>query len=111
MSLMRQNNPQNPRVSQLDLVAQARQGEVGAIAALMNRTRNKPFDRVQILRREGQYQLLVESAQVPAQQVSVQWIVRGLVQLAIAEIKTITIYGKSQQSAKPDWQQTVCQRF
>ncbi len=107
MSLMSQNNPQDPRVSQLDLVAQARQGEVGAIASLMNRTRNKPFDRVQVRRREGQYQLLVESAQVPAQQISVQWIVRGLVQLAIAEIKTITIYGKSQQSAKPDWQQTV----
>ena len=108
MSLRSQNSSQNLRVSQLDMMARARQGDVGAIAALMNRTRNKPFDRVQIRRREGgQYQLLVESAQVPEQQISVQWIVRGLVQLAIADIDTITIYGKSQQSAKPDWQQTV----
>ena len=85
----------------------AKQGDAEAIASLMNRTLNKKGSHVKIRRRGGEYKLLVASARTPDKTATVQWIVKGLDKLAIASIETLTIYGKSQQSNKPEWQQTV----
>jgi hypothetical protein len=90
--------------TQLTLVDQAKQGDPEAIASLMNRTLNQRAAHVQVRRRGGEYRLLVESEQVPDKQATVKWIGQGLKQLAIAEMQTVTIYGKARQSGKPDWQ-------
>ncbi len=93
------------RTPQQILVEQAKQGEPEAIAALLNRPENKQPFRLQVRRRGGEYRLLAEADQLPDQQATVRWIMRALKKLAIAEMRTVTIYGKSRQSAKPDWQQ------
>lgn len=87
------------------LVEQAKQGEPEAIATLLNHPENKQPFRLQVRRRGSEYRLLAEADQVPDQQATVKWIVQALRKLAIAEMQTVTIYGKSRQSAKPDWQQ------
>lgn len=85
-----------------------KQGNPEAIASLMNRTLHQHLNQasahVQIRRRGGEYRLLVEAPQLPDKQTSVKWIVQGLTKLAIAPMQTVTIYGKSQQSAQPEWQ-------
>ncbi len=90
--------------TQLTVVERAKQGEPDAIAQLMNRTLNQRAAHVQVRRRGGEYRLLVESDRLPEQQATVQWIEQGLRKLAIADMQTVTIYGKARQSAKPDWQ-------
>lgn len=92
---------------QQNLLVQAKQGQPDAIASLMNRTLNKQGSHVQVRRRSGDYKLLVEADKAPPQKATVQWIVKGLDRLSISAIETITIYGKSQQSNKPEWQQSI----
>lgn len=89
------------------VLARAKQGEPDAIALLMNRTLNQQNRHVRVLRQNAQLKLLVESAEAPPQAATVGWIEKGLAKLAIANIETATIYGKSKQSAKPTWQQTI----
>ena len=85
-----------------------KQGDPDAIASLMNRTLphhlNQASAHVQIRRRGGEYRLLVEAPQVPDKQATIKWVMHGLTKLAIAPMQTVTIYGKSEQSAKPHWQ-------
>ncbi len=90
--------------TQLTVVERAKQGDPEAIAALINRMLSKQSAQVQVKRRGSEYRLLVESDQVPEKQAMVTFIQQGLTKLAIADMQTVTIYGKSRQSAKPDWQ-------
>ncbi|MGB3300532.1 MAG: hypothetical protein WBA76_19895 [Phormidesmis sp.] len=98
--------------TQPTLIERVKQGEVEAIAQLINCTLpqhlNQPSAHVQIRRRGGEYRLLVEAPNLPEQQSTVRWIQKGLGKLAIAPMQTVTIYGKSQQSAKPSWQYSFC---
>ncbi|MEL6352380.1 MAG: hypothetical protein AAFR58_11495 [Cyanobacteria bacterium J06627_28] len=94
-------------ITQQAILAQAKQGEPDAIAALMNRTLQPQGAQVQIKRRGNDYKILISSAQVPDQAQQVKWIVQGLNKLAIPDIQTVTIYGKAQQSPQPNWQQQV----
>jgi len=93
--------------TQRALLDQARQGDPTAITTLMNHLLTPQGARVQVKRRGNDYKILIESAQVPEQAAKVKWIVQGLNKLAIANIQSVTIYGRSQQSDKPDWQQSI----
>jgi hypothetical protein len=90
--------------SQLTVLERARQGEPDAIAQLMNRTLAQQGAQVQIRRRGSEYKLLVESDAAPEKAATVKWISQGLAKLAIADMQTVTIYGKSRQCAQPEWQ-------
>jgi len=87
-----------------NVLERAKQGEPEAISALMNKTLNAKGMHVQVRQRGSEYQLLVEAKQAPAKQEMVPWVMQGLRRLAITRLETVTIYGKSQQSSKPNWQ-------
>ncbi len=93
--------------TQLSLLDQAKTGDPSAIASLMNRKLSKQGSQVKVKCQSGDYKLLLESAEIPDKSHTVRWIVQGLENLAIAEMRTVEIYGKSQQSAKPNWQHRV----
>ncbi|MEL7050365.1 MAG: hypothetical protein AAGM45_01075 [Cyanobacteria bacterium J06588_5] len=94
--------------TQRTVLERAKQGEAAAIAALMNQTLKQKGVQVKVRQSGGAYKLLVESAaEAPEQKPTVRWIVKGLDRLAIASLKSVTIYGKAHQSSKPDWQQSI----
>lgn len=93
--------------TQLSLLDQAKTGNPSAIAALMNLTLSKQGSHVKVKCQSGDYKLLVESVEIPDKSPTVRWILQGLEKLAIPEMRTVEIYGKSQQSAKPNWQHSA----
>ena len=95
--------PVKPQPSPLEL---AQQGNVEAIAALMNRSlQPKGITVVRSALKDSCLQILLESAQVPNQQALVAFVEQGLTRLGAASIKQVKLYGRQTGEEFPAWSQ------
>ncbi|KKD39027.1 EcsC family protein [Limnoraphis robusta] len=83
----------------------AKQGNPQVIAALFNRQLEPKGVSVKATFKAGCLQLILESSQVPPQQVLVQWIKNALLKFGETEIKTVKVYGREANEEFPDWQE------
>ncbi|MDZ7958415.1 MAG: PrsW family glutamic-type intramembrane protease [Aulosira sp. DedQUE10] len=83
----------------------ARQGNLEAIAALVNRALQTKGVTAKINLADRCLQILLQSQRIPDQQVSVSLIQRELQQLNANFVKTVRIYGREAGSEIPAWTQ------
>ncbi|BAY53191.1 hypothetical protein NIES2134_117250 [Thermostichus vulcanus NIES-2134] len=92
----------------LDLIwQQARQGEAEAIAHLMNRTLQAKGVRALVRRRGDCLQIMFEAARSLPPQVCVQFVCRGLRQLAPQGVLRVRLHARLVGEEWPEWTQTV----
>jgi hypothetical protein len=93
-------------ISQPNLLELAKQGNVEAIAALMNRSlQPKGITVVKAAFKDSCLHILLESAQVPDQQALVAFVDQGLTRLEAASIKQVKLYGRQTGEEFPAWSQ------
>lgn len=81
----------------------AKQGNSKAISALINRQLQPMGITAKVSLRDSCLQVLVEAAEVPAQASIAVFLQKGLVNLKIAQISQVKIYGKSLSEDLPNW--------
>ncbi|HIK23174.1 MAG: poly-gamma-glutamate biosynthesis protein [Chloroflexi bacterium] len=92
----------------LDLIwQQARQGEAEAIAHLMNRALQAKGVRALVRRRGDCLQIMFEAARSLPPQVCVQFVCRGLRQLAPQGVLRVRLHARLLGEEWPEWTQTV----
>lgn len=95
-------------MNQNQIITLAKQGNIKAIAALINHTlQTKKINVVKISIKENCLQIMLEGEQVPPQQHLVNWLTQFLMKLNISLIKTVKIYGKEKDDEFPAWHQEV----
>ena len=85
----------------------ARQGDLRAIALLMNKSLNPKGIYVKVNHKDSNLQVLLESEQSVNQQALVGAITQGITGLEIHSIQSITIYARLKGYTEPDWTQKV----
>ncbi|WKT82685.1 MULTISPECIES: CapA family protein [unclassified Thermosynechococcus] len=92
----------------LDLIwQQARQGQAEAIAHLMNRTLQAKGVRALVRRRGDCLQIMFEAARSLPPQVCVQFVCRGLKQLAPQGVLRVRLHARLLGEEWPEWTQTI----
>ncbi|MGB3767585.1 MAG: NINE protein [Phormidesmis sp.] len=81
----------------------AKQGNSKAISVLINRQLQPRGITAKASLKSGCLQILVEAAEVPVQADLTAFIQKGLVNLKIAQIEQVKIYGKSLSEELPNW--------
>jgi uncharacterized protein (DUF697 family) len=82
-----------------------KQGNPEVIAALFNRQLEPKGITVKATFKADCLQLILESSQVPPQQILIQWIKNALLKFGETEIKTVKVYGRKTNEEFPDWQE------
>ena len=93
-------------MTQQDVIAQAKQGNPKALAAIINQSLKPKNITAKVGLKEGCLQVLLESAEVPNQQATVSFIRKGLIKLEIESINTVKVYGRQNGEETPAWNQT-----
>ena len=93
-------------MTQQDVIAQAKQGNPKALAAIINQSLKPKNITAKVGLKDGCLQVLLESAEVPNQQATVSFIRKGLLKLEIESINTVKVYGRQNGEETPAWNQT-----
>ncbi len=89
-----------PQPNPLEL---AKQGNVQAIAFLINRSLQTKGITAKTLFRDGYLQVMLESTQIPDQETLASFIYKGVITLGITPIKKLRVYGKKIGEDRPGW--------
>jgi hypothetical protein len=90
---------------QANLLALSKQGNVEAIAALINRSLQPKGITAKVLLKDTCLKIMLEAVNVPDQQTLAPFIFKGVSNLSIPLIKTIQVYGRQQGEKAPVWTQ------
>ncbi len=85
-------------MTQLNIVELAKQGDVGAIASLMNRHLQPKGIAAKVAFKDAYLEVILESTEVPNQQTLVAFVCKGLTKLGAMSVQKVKIYG--QQNGK-----------
>jgi cytoskeletal protein RodZ len=85
----------------------AKQGNPGAIAALMNRSLQPKGITAKVAAIGNNLQIRLESAQVPNQAALVKFVHKGLTTLAVESIQTVHLSGYLLGEAAPAWEEDI----
>ncbi|MCY7285046.1 MAG: DUF4429 domain-containing protein, partial [Cyanobacteria bacterium CAN_BIN43] len=91
--------------SQPSLLELAKQGDVKAITALINRQLEPKGITAKVSLKESVLQVMLEGDQVPDQQALVAFIRKGLTGLAVKAIQKVKVYGRQTGEDFPTWNQ------
>jgi hypothetical protein len=83
----------------------AKQGDVRAIAFLINRSLQSKGVVAKPVLRDGCLQIMLEATQLPDEQTLVPFIYKGVKGLEIASVKMLKVYGRQAGSNSPCWSQ------
>jgi uncharacterized protein (DUF697 family) len=92
---------------QLNILELAKQGDTNAINTLVSQWLNLPGITPKTSFKQNCLQIMLESFEVPVQQLVVPLICDGLVNLGIQSFKNVKIYGRVTGEDFPDWQQEL----
>jgi hypothetical protein len=95
----------NGTANQPNLLELAKQGNAKAIATLMNRQLQPKGITAKAVFKEGCLQIMLESAQVPNQQVLVAFVGKGITSLGVESIERVKVYGRQTDTNVPTWSQ------
>ncbi|MEH2326258.1 MAG: hypothetical protein V7K32_22395 [Nostoc sp.] len=90
-------------MTQPNLLELARQGDVEAIASLMNRHLHSKGINAQVAFQDTYLEVILESDQVLNQQILVAFIRKGLTALGSASIEIVKVYGQETGKEFPAW--------
>ncbi|MBD2509041.1 hypothetical protein H6G91_17395 [Nostoc muscorum FACHB-395] len=90
-------------MTQPNILELAKQGDVDAIASLMNRHLHPKGITAKVAFKDAWLEVTLESAQVPNQQILVTFIRKGLTGLGAASIESVKIYGQQTGKKFPAW--------
>ncbi|HEY9648047.1 MAG TPA: hypothetical protein V6C88_16855 [Chroococcidiopsis sp.] len=90
-----------PRSSLQEL---AKQGDIGAIAVLMNRPLQPKGITADVTAKDDYLEVRVEGEQTPNQSALVQFVKTGLSNLGISQFHGVKLYGYRQGESSPDWE-------
>jgi hypothetical protein len=90
-------------MTQPNILQLAKQGDVDAIASLMNRHLHPKGIAAKVAFQDAWLEVTLESAQVPNQQILVAFIRKGLTGLGAASIESVKIYGQQTGKKFPAW--------
>ncbi len=93
--------------SQPNLLQRAKQGDTGAIAALMNRSLQPKGITAKVSLKEHCLKVMLEASQVPEQQPLVEFVHKGITGLNVEAIKQLKIYGRELGEDFPNWQEEM----
>jgi TM2 domain-containing membrane protein YozV len=91
--------------SKPDTIQLAKQGDIRAIAALINQPLKPKGITAKVALKNGCLQIMLESAQAPNQSSLAAFIRKGVVSLEIPSIERVRIYGKQLGEEFPAWNQ------
>jgi hypothetical protein len=92
-------------MTQLNLLELAKQGNVEAIASLMNRQLQSKGITAKVALKNACLQVMLESPEVPDQQALVTFVCKGITGLGVASIERVKIYGRQAGEDFPAWNQ------
>ena len=90
--------------NQPNLYPVAQQGNAIAIALLLNRQLESKGITAKATVTSDCLKLMVESAQIPPQQLVVEWLKQNLKNMGLTTINTVIVYGRKNGRDIPDWQ-------
>ncbi|MBN3907401.1 MAG: hypothetical protein HWQ35_12800 [Nostoc sp. NMS1] len=90
-------------MTQPNILELAKQGDVDAIASLMNRHLHPKGIAAKVAFQDAYLEVTLESAQVPNQKILVAFIRKGLTGLGAASIESVKIYGQQTGKKFPAW--------
>ncbi|MBN3873511.1 hypothetical protein [Nostoc sp. JL33] len=90
-------------MTQPNILKLARQGDVQAIASLMNRHLRPKAITAKVAFKDACLEVMLESAQVPNQRISVAFVRKGLTALKAASIEIVKVYGQQTGNDFPAW--------
>ena len=88
-----------------NLLELAKQGDVQAIASLMNHQLQPKGISAKVILQEACLQVMLESTQVLNQQALVTFVHKGITKLGAASIERVKIYGRKTGENLPNWSQ------
>ncbi|MEH2435596.1 MAG: hypothetical protein V7K25_15340 [Nostoc sp.] len=92
---------------QLNILELAKQGDTNAINTLVSQWLNLPAITPKTSLKKNCLQIMLESFEVPVQQLVVPLICDGLINLGMQSFKNVKIYGRVTGEDLPDWQQEI----
>ncbi|MEH2107313.1 hypothetical protein [Nostoc sp.] len=92
---------------QLNILELAKQGDTNAINTLVSQWLNLPGITPKTSFKQNCLQIMLESFEVPVQQLVVPLICDGLINLGIQSFNNVKIYGRVTGEDFPDWQQEI----
>lgn len=94
-------------MTQQNILELAKQGDVKAIASLMNRQLQPKGITAKVVLKQDCLQVMLESEQPQNQQTLVTFVCKGITGLGIESIKRVHIYGRQMGEEFPDWSQNI----
>ncbi|MDZ8259226.1 hypothetical protein [Nostoc sp. ChiQUE01b] len=92
-------------MTQPNILELAKQGDVEAIAFLMNRHLHPKGIVAKVVFKDACLEVMLESAEVPNQQILVAFIRKGLTALGAASVEIVRVYGQQTDKEFPAWSQ------
>ncbi|MEH2165790.1 MAG: hypothetical protein V7K41_03765 [Nostoc sp.] len=92
-------------MTQPNILKLAKQGDTQAIASLMNRHLHPKAIAAKVTFQDACLEVMLESAEVPNQQILVAFIRKGLTALGAASIERVKVYGQQTGKEFPVWSQ------
>ena len=93
-------------LQQPGLTVLAKQGDVTAIAALMNRSLQSKGIVARVAHQKGHLRVLLEGQTVPDQNSLAPYIRKGVLALQISGVHTLSVWGRSKGTSTPAWSDT-----
>ena len=90
-------------MSKVNIVELAKQGNPKAIAALINRKLQPKGITVKVAVKDSCLHVILESAEVPEQQVLMPMMCKGIIGLGIEGVEQVKIYGRCTGETTPAW--------
>ena len=90
-------------MTQPNILKLAKQGDAEAIASLMNRHLHPKGVAAKVTFQDACLEVMLESAEVPNQQILVAFIRKGLTALGAASVERVKVYGQQTDNEFPAW--------
>ncbi|MBD2530289.1 hypothetical protein H6G97_12195 [Nostoc flagelliforme FACHB-838] len=90
-------------MTQPNILKLAKQGDTQAIASLMNRHLHPKGITAKVTFKDACLEVILESAQVPSQQILIPFIHKGLTALGATSIEIVQVYGQQTGKEFPAW--------
>ncbi|MEH2315571.1 hypothetical protein [Nostoc sp.] len=92
-------------MTQPNILKLAKQGDVQAIASLMNRHLHPKGIAAKVAFKDTCLEVIIESAELPNQQILVAFVRKGLTALGAASVEIVKVYGQQTGNEFPAWSQ------
>jgi hypothetical protein len=95
--------PTQNKLGHSPILELAKQGNLAAITALLNRSLQAKGVQAKVVLQERCLKVMLEAANIPDQQIFASYVFRGISSLSIPSVDTLQVYGRPVGEKKPSW--------